>query len=296
MKPDIDIHENIKRLHLATNRLVNTTFVGNYRSVFLGRGLEFEEYRQYNSSDDSTLIDWKASLRSKELLVKEFVEERNINVFFLIDVSNSMLIGSLDKLKIEYAAELAATLSYAVSYSGDSIGFGLFTDKMVLAVPPKLGKKQHYRFIKSLVDPRYYGGGYNLNEILKLTLALLNEFSVVIIISDFIGLAGEWKRSLRVLAQKFDVIGVMVRDPIDKELPQYDGNVILGDVYSDAKAIVNPQAIAQEYKHAVHQQEEELLEAFTSSGADFIGLSTDVSFMAQLVNLFERRTKRIRRR
>ena len=122
---NLELSESIKRLKIFTNQIVNTSFVGGYKSVFKGHGMEFEDYREYTPNDDASTIDWKASVRSKQLLVREFVEERNLNVFFLIDASSSMVYGSTDKLKMEYAAEIVATLSYTILQAGDSISFAL---------------------------------------------------------------------------------------------------------------------------------------------------------------------------
>ena len=110
--------------------LSHEPMAGDYRSVFKGRGLEFEGYRDYNPEDDATMIDWKATLRAKRLVVRELREERNLSVLFLFDVSNSMLYASTEKLKCEYAAELIATLSYAIREVGDAVGLVMFNDKI----------------------------------------------------------------------------------------------------------------------------------------------------------------------
>src|SRR3989338_7011118 len=140
----LDLSEGIKRLKILTNRIINTRFIGGYKSVFKGKGLEFEDYRPYTTHDDASTIDWKASVKSNQLLVREFVEERNLNTFFLIDVSSSMVYGSIDKLKVEYAAEVAAALSYVILNSGDSMGFALFNDKIVKNVLPAQGVVQYH--------------------------------------------------------------------------------------------------------------------------------------------------------
>jgi len=127
----LDLSEGIKRLKILTTQIVNTKFVGGYKSVFKGRGLEFKDYRPYTPDDDASTIDWKASVRANKLFVRDFEEERNLNVFFLVDVSSSMVYGSIDKLKIEYVGELTAALSFVVLNAGDSVGFALFSDRIV---------------------------------------------------------------------------------------------------------------------------------------------------------------------
>lgn len=290
----IDLSVGLKRLRILTNRLVNSKIVGNYRSVFKGSGLEFLDYRHYSPDDDASMIDWKASVRSNDLLVKEFVEERNLNVFFLVDVSSSMVYSSIDKLKIEYAAELVATLSYTILHAGDSIGFALFNDKIIRHEQPKRGFSQYYQLTKTLVDPRYYGGGYDLCEALKLTMTFLKEFSIVIIVSDFIGLKNDWKRHLKLMGKKFDLIGIMVSDSADRVLPHYNGQVVLGDIFSKKQVVVNVDNIREDYARYVEAYEKEISEAFIKSGADFVRLTTDKPFIELITNLFIKRAKRIR--
>jgi len=290
----LNLEEAIKKLKILTNQIVNTRIVGGYKSVFKGRGLEFEDYRKYTPDDDASTIDWKASVRSKQLLVRNFVEERNLNVFFLIDVSSSMVYSSSDKLKIEYAAELAAALSFVVLNAGDSVGFALFNDKIVRLVPPSQGLIQYNDLIKTLVDPTYYGGKYDLNEALKLTLAFLKQASVVIIISDFIGLKNNWERYVKIVSKKYDLIGIMIMDPRDEALPDYSGQVVLEDPFSDKQILIRPETISTTYKNYVLKHEEMIKNAFLNAGADFLKLSTDESFVKPITNLFIGRIKKIR--
>jgi len=258
----LDLSKGIKRLKILTNQIVNTGFVGGYKSVFKGHGLEFEDYRAYTSNDDASLIDWKASVRSQQLFIREFVEERNLNVFFLIDVSSSMIYSSIDKLKMEYVGELAASLSFVVLNAGDSIGFALFSDKIVKKVPPTIGFVQYHNLVSTLVDPNHYGGKYDLSEALKFTLTFLKEASVVILISDFIGLKKDWEKYIRMVSSKFDLIGVMIRDPRDKVLPEYNAQVILEDPFSNKQILVRPEDIGEDYKKYVIKQEQKIKNVF----------------------------------
>ena len=289
---NIDLTKGIARLKVVTNKLVNTNFIGNYRSVFKGRGLEFADYRPYSTNDDASMIDWKASLKSQQLLVKEFVEERNLNVFFLIDTSSKMIYSSIDKLKMEYAAELVATLSFAISYAGDSIGFAMFNDKILKYELPKFGFKSHFYLMSALVDTKNYGDGYDLSEALKFVLTSLKESSIIIIVSDFIGLKNSWREEIKIVAKKFDVIGIMIRDPVDEELPEYNGQVVFGDTMSSRHLIVNVDSIREKYSKYVRESEEEINEAFVKAGADFVMLNTDKPFVKPITDLFIRRTKK----
>lgn len=291
---NLELSESIKRLKILTNQIVNTNVVGGYKSVFRGHGLEFEDYREYTPNDDAATIDWKASVRSKQLLVREFVEERNLNVFFLIDVSSSMVYGSIDKLKMEYAGEIAAALSYVVLSAGDSVGFALFNDKIIKNMPPAQGMIQYHTLVETLVTPQYYGGKYDLNEALKFLLATLKQASVVMVISDFIWLKDNWEKYVKMVAKKFDLIGIMIRDPRDMTLPEYDGQVVLEEPFSGKQILIRPGAISQAYKSYALRQENNVKETFLKAGSDFLELTTDQPFVKPLTNLFMKRARRLR--
>lgn len=291
----LDLSGAIKRLEIYTNQLINSSFIGNYKSVFRGKGLEFEDYRPYSKDyDDASAIDWKASIRSQQLLIREYVEERNINIFFLIDVSSSMVYGSIDKLKIEYVGELTAALSYVIIHAGDKIGFVLFNDKIVYKVYPGGGLIQYNNLLRTLVNPDYYGGNYDLNSALKFTLAFLKETSIVIIISDFIGLKNDWDKYIKIISKKFDLIGIMVKDPRDRTLPDYNGQVILEDPFSNRQILVMPKVLEDTYKKYVIKQEERIKNTFLKTGADFVQLTTNEPFVESITNLFINRGKKIR--
>ena len=290
----LDLSGGIKRLKVLTHQIVNTRFIGSYTSVFRGRGLVFKDYRPYSPNDDAAMIDWKASVKAKKLLVREFEEERNLNIFFLIDVSSSMVYGSIDKLKMEYAGELIAALSYSVLNSGDSVGFALFSDKIIKTSPPTSGIIEYHNLIKTLVDPKYYGGKYDLNEALKFTLAFLKESSIVILVSDFIGLKSGWERYVKMVAKRYDLIGIMVRDPRDRALPDYSGQAVLEDPYSGKQILVRPGLIGEEYKRHIARQEQQIRDVFIKAYADFLELYTDKPFVEPITNLFIRRASKHR--
>ena len=284
----------IGRLQIVSRNIVDTRVIGNYKSVFKGRGLEFANYRDYTENDDASLIDWKASARANNTLVKEYVEERNVNVFFLIDVSSSMVFGSTPKLKNEYAAELAAALCYTSLEAGDSVGYALFSDKIVKKMPPKLGPQQYYSLSKIIVNPSIYGGGVNFGNALKFLLTYLKQASIVIIISDFIGLKGDWQHYLKIIAHKFDTIGMMVRDPHDKYLPDVKGNIVFQDPFSEKQLVINVESARDDYRRYVARQEAMVRDTFLKSRADFLSLTTDKPFIKPIMDFFIRRTKMMR--
>ncbi len=292
---EITPQKHIKKLNILTKQLVSTPFIGHYKSVFKGRGLEFDGYREYTYTDDSRLIDWKASMRTNQLLIKEFIEERNLNVFFLIDSSSSMVFGSTEKLKNEYSGEVAASLAYVIQKVGDSIGFALFNNKIQSFTPPYLGEKQFYLLLNKLTEKKFYGGGYNFIKASKFILANLRKGDLVIILSDFIGLKGEWKKYITMLAKKFELIGIMIRDPRDDTLPD-DGSyqVVISDPFSDKTTIIQPKKIKNEYERYAKRQKEAIKKIFLKNNSDFLELNTSKEFLTSLIKLFKRREKRLR--
>lgn len=289
-KVQADISPLLRRLEAITLNLIDTPLLGSYRSLFKGVGLEFDSYRDYTKSDDVSRIDWKASARARELLVKEYVEERELNVLFLLDISNSMLFGSIQKLKNEYAVELIASLTYAILEAGDKVGIALFNDNVIKMIHPDNRKTQFYAIIKELLDPNIYGGDCDLEKAIGFVLSYLKERSgLIIIISDFIGLGGDWVTNLRYLGAKFEVVGIMVRDPRDKTLPEDVGEVMIQDPYSNRSMLIDPKILKVRYEEYVKKQEEEIKGTFLKCRADFINLSTDESFIKDLLAFFERR-------
>jgi len=290
----IDLRRGIKQLEVITKGLVTTKMVGQYKSVFKGKGLEFADFREYAFGDDASTIDWKASLRANRTLIKEYLEERNVEVFFLVDTSASMVFGSTEKLKNEYVAELVASLSYVMLQAGDSVGIALFNERVVAKLPPAHGKNQFYIISKSLVNPGYYGHGFNLEIALKFIISYLKERAVVIILSDFVRPKGDWQRYLKICSKKFDVILIMVRDPRDRALPDESRQVILQDPYSHKQLVIIPSEIKHSFESYIMQQEKELKEQFQKAKCDLVCLSTDQPFAPPIIEFFMKRRMRMR--
>jgi uncharacterized protein (DUF58 family) len=269
-------------------------FAGGYTSVFKGRGLEFEGYREYTQTDDASLIDWKASLRSNELLVKEFAEERNVNVVFAFDVSSSMSYASTKKLKNEYAIELIASIAFSILRAGDSIGLLMFSDKVKHYLKPALGQKQYYVIVKSLLNPKLYEGGFELSTALSFLIANLKKGSIVILVSDFIGLKPGWQRVLDIAVKKFDIIGIMVRDPVDNELPIKVGPVVISDPFSEDELLIDPDFIKQKYDNYTKNERAIIKEEFLKRRCGFIELTTDKPFEDEVLKFFKQRVKQWR--
>lgn len=280
-----------KKLEILSKKLVNSAFLGSYKSVFKGRGLEFESYRAHMHSDDASRIDWKASLRANKTLIKEFVEERESHVFLLIDVSSSMFFGSTFKLKNEYAAEVASSLCYAILKADDAVGFALFSDKIIRRAFPIKDRKQLYLLLRELTNTKNYGGSCSFKEAIRFSISYLKSFSTVIIISDFIGFEEGWENLLSIAAKRFDVVGIMVRDPRDRNLPPVNRMVLVEDPFSEKQLLINPELISEKYRSYVAGEESRINDLFKKVGAGFISLSTDKDFSMPIMEYFIRKMK-----
>jgi uncharacterized protein (DUF58 family) len=288
-KLNVEIEPSIRKLEVVTKGLIKSKGFGNYKSVFRGKGLEFLEYRPYDRNDDSSMIDWKASMRSNQLLIRQYAEERDIQVLFLLDCSSSMIFGSTSKLKNEYAAELVASLAFSILDAGDSVGLIMFNDKVVKEIYPNKGKGQFYNIVKTLTNPDNYGGGYNFNSVSDYILNYIKQSAVVIIVSDFVGLGEDFLKSLKFVTSKFDTIGIMVRDPRDRELPKDVGQVVIEDPYSNNSLLIEPELIKEVYEEEIRKQERWIKDIFSRNKSDFLMLITDKGFVKPILTLFKER-------
>ena len=288
----IDLLPLISKLEAVLKKgFTRDMLAGNYKSVFKGKGMEFVGFREYSPSDDAMLIDWKASLKANKMMVRVLEEERNVTVFFLLDVSDSMLFSSHKKLKCEYAAELVATLAFAMHEVGDSIGMAMFTDKIVQFVPPALGKNQFYTMAKLLSNAENYGGKYDFNFAIKyiLNINFLKSDAIVFLISDFIGLKHGWDESIKLAGLKFDLTLITVRDPVDMRMPIVPGEVRLGDPFSKQQMVVNPMDAKATYETEARAQLTRIQKELNKTNSGMLLLETDSEFTSEVFKFFRMR-------
>ena len=288
-KLNIDIVPSIRKLQIITKGLIKTKGIGSYKSVFRGKGLDFSDYRTYDRNDDASLIDWKASKRSNELLIRQYEEERDLNIFFVIDCGSGMVFGSTEKLKNEYAAEIVISLAFTILDAGDSVGLIMFNDKIVKKVYPGKGKGQFYSVVRALSDPENYGGGFSFDNVTDFILNYLKQSTVVILVSDFVGMNENSLDKFKLISTKYDTIGIMVRDPRDKTLPTDVGQIVIEDPYSSKSLLIEPNLIKEVYEEEIKKQEKWIRDSFMRNKSDFLSLTTDKSFVKPLIGLFNER-------
>lgn len=289
-KLDAELLPKIRKLDVyAKQSMLSDIIEGSWTTNFKGHGIEFSGYRSYQFGDDASIIDWKASLRGKSILVKEYVEEKSVNVYFILDVSNSMLFTSTKKLKVEVGAELVSSMAYAVLRSGDAVGMSMVTDKLVTKTPISSGRKMHYYIVNDLLNLNNYGGNYDFNAIMKRLFTYLKSRAVVVIVSDFIGLSDDWYRYLRIASQKYQIIGIMIRDPRDRELPKTGGQFLIEDPYSGEKLYIDAKTYAKAYQKFVEEEELKIEKHFKASKSDLLRISTTEDIYPALSKFFKKR-------
>ncbi len=289
-KLNAELMPKIRKLDIYARQSALSQYIeGNWTTTFKGQGIEFSGYRSYTFGDDASMIDWKASLRSKSLLVKEYEQEKSVNVYFLMDVSDSMLFTSTKKLKVEYAAELVSSLSYAILKSGDGVGLTMFNDKPVTNLNINMGRKMHKLIINDLSNVNNYGGKFSLDNTIRITMNSIKNGAVIIIVSDFIGLSPTWSKYLKMLNTKFEIIGIMIRDPRDRELPQEGGQFYLEDPFNGEKLYIDTAQYADAYRKYVEKEEAEIEKQFKAANASMLRIVTDKDYDSNLIKFFKRR-------
>ncbi|USN45859.1 MAG: DUF58 domain-containing protein [Candidatus Woesearchaeota archaeon] len=287
---ELDLEVAKKHATIAANRdMLIDALEGDWSTSFKGQGMEFAGYRAYQFGDDASLIDWKVSLRSNKPLVKEFEVYRNFRVFILLDVSDSMLFSSTQKLKVEYAAEVAYVLADAILRSGDAVGFGMFSDGLRVRLEPNIGPMILQGIKHELHDVRNYGGPKSIVRPLKETLAFLNPRGILILISDFIGLEPNWTNYIRNFSQFFSVIGIGVRDPRDRHLPKDIGQLMVENPSTNEAMYIDTKDFSKKYEELVKKDENSLNSIFTGSQGDFIVLETNEEYFDKLITFFRKR-------
>jgi uncharacterized protein (DUF58 family) len=312
-----DILKKIRQIEIRTNRLVSETLAGQYHSVFKGQGMNFEEVREYQPGDEVRSIDWNVTARMNHPFIKKFVEERELTVMLVVDLSGSGLFGSVAQSKRELAAEVASVLAFSAIRNNDKVGLVLFTDQVEKFVPPRKGRKHVLRVIREILFFEPKQRGTDLNDALEFLLRVTPHRAIVVILSDFLGqtrpdradINGHLRRravlsetlgqasftALRQANRRHDVVAVQITDRYEMELPAL-GRLVLKDAETGEVVEVNT---GDERKRAAFAQRQaraqtELLRLLRSAGIDSIQLRTDQPYAGALGRFFETREKRRR--
>jgi uncharacterized protein (DUF58 family) len=281
----------VRRIEIATNRLVDQGVAGDYHSVFKGRGMEFAEVRPYQPGDDVRSIDWNVTARMGHPFVKQFVEERDLTVFLAVDVSGSLGFGSRAILKRELAAEISALIAFSALRNQDRVGAALISDRLELYLRPQRRRNHVLRLVREILG-RPAHGATDLESGLHAALANLKRRSVLFLISDFV--AAPCVRALKAAAARHDVVVIEIVEPRDGELPRV-GPVVLRDAETGALAMVSGKKIADRHAEARRRERAQLRNLTRKLGLDHLELRTDRPYLGPLVAFFAARRKRLAR-
>ncbi len=274
--------------------MVTNVFAGQYQSVFKGRGMEFHEVREYLPGDEIRSIDWNVTARTGHPHVKKFVEERELTVMLLLDVSASTGFGSIHQLKSELAAELCSVLAFSAIRNNDKVGLLIFTDKIEKFIPPRKGPSHVLRIIREALYYKPQGKGTDIAGALDYFNSVTNHSAVSFIISDFYSKTN-YKKMLSIANKRHDCIAVTIRDPRELELPDV-GMIRLNDAETGRSYLVDTsnRSVRAGYKASSHKKFEERKKIFNSLNVDNIDIRTDIPYSKSLYRFFREREKKLR--
>jgi len=287
-----EILKKIRRLELRTRRLVNSTFAGQYHSVFKGRGMNFEEVREYAPGDEIRSIDWNVTARMNTPYVKKFTEERELTVMLVVDVSASGTFGSVELSKRELAAEVASILAFSAINNNDKVGLLLFSDEVELFIPPKKGRLHTLRLIREMLYFQPKGKGTDLTGALDYLNRVISRRAVLFLISDF--LAPDFTKALTVSSRRHDVVAMPVSDPGESSLPDV-GIITLEDAETGQQIDINTgsKGVRRGLADLEEARRKSLDRLFRSRRIDIVPLTTTEDYLVALRSFFKQRERRL---
>jgi len=293
-----ELLSRVRRVELRARGLVDSRFSGEYHSVFKGQGIEFAEVREYQHGDEVRTIDWNVTARLGQPYVKRYVEERELTILLIVDLSGSQRWGTRQRMKSDLVAEVAATLALSATRNNDRVALLLVTDRIEWFVPPRKGRRHALRLIRDLLAFQPAGTGTDLAGALDYAGRLFSSRSIVFVFSDFM-LGDEWNQfgsSLARLALRHDVVAIRLTDPADRELPAM-GLLSVRDPESGLRSVINTSDPRQRsnYTRLVEAEESRARRIFQRNAVDQIALQTDQPFAAPLLGFFRGRGRRRKR-
>jgi len=307
-----EILKKIRQIEIRTNRLVTESLAGQYHSVFKGQGMNFEEVREYQPGDEVRSIDWNVTARMNHPFVKKFVEERELTLMLVVDVSGSGLFGSTSQSKRELAAEIASVLAFSAIRNNDKVGLILFSDQVEKFIPPRKGRRHVLRVIREVLFFEPERRGTDLSGALEFLLRVTPHRAIAVVISDFLSNEEgsravppkipakpgqppppEWFVRMRQANRRHDVVAVHISDRFELELPPL-GRLTLRDAETGEVVELNTANATNRTAFAVRQARAQanLARTFRSAGIDAIPLRTDKPYGVELARFFETRERR----
>jgi uncharacterized protein (DUF58 family) len=288
---DSELRRRIRHIQITASKAVSDILAGEYHSVFKGRGMEFDEVRPYQPGDDIRTIDWNVTARTGEPHIKRYVEERELSILFLVDLSASGVFGSTGRLKNEVAAELCGLLAFSAIRNNDKAGLIAFSEDIELFIPPRKGTSHALRLIRDILHLQPQGRKTDINSVLNYVAKVQNKRAVIFLISDF--RAPDFSKALRATARRHDVIAISITDPAEVKLPKA-GLLRLADNETGQVQIIDTssQKVRRHYQTLGAKRRQALAQLFKKQAIDHIPLVTDDDYVVDLVRFFRARERR----
>src|SRR6202522_589279 len=299
VKSNRAIMSNMRQLEIRTRRMVNDSLSGSYHSVFKGRGMDFDEVREYSPGDEVRTIDWNVTARAGRPFVKKFTEERQMTIFLLVDISASGNFGSGALSKRDLAAELASVLAFSAIRNSDKVGLLLYTDRVERYLPPKKGRRHVLRVVRDILYHTPEGRGTDSVKALDVASHVLHRRAIVFLISDFespgdpIAARAGLRRAMRQTNRRHDLVAVHIEDPRERELPDV-GVLALEDAETGEVIELDTAsaAVRKRFAELAIERARRLVNDFRSEGVDTLKLKTDSPNMPALQRFFKTRVRR----
>jgi uncharacterized protein (DUF58 family) len=286
-----ELIKKIRQIQIYTSRAVDASFAGQYESVFKGRGMQFDEVREYTPGDDIRTIDWNVTARTGKAYIKRYVEEREMTVMFVVDLSASGDFGTVNKMKNELAAEFCAVLAFAAAKNNDKVGLLIFTDRIELYIPPKKGSGHVLRLIRELLAFRMPRRRTNIPLALDYLGKVVRKKATVFLVSDFI--ESDFQKPLGLVNRRHDVIAVPVRDRAEISMPSA-GLIEFFDAETGETMLIDTssRSFRKQYGSKSASRFAELKNIFRMINVDCISINTDKPYINELVQFFHMRHRR----
>ena len=287
----IELMQKIRAIQIKTSHMVTELMAGEYVSAFKGRGMEFNAVREYTPGDDVRLIDWNVTARMDQPFIKEYIEERELNVMLMVDVSSSGEFGSTGKFKNEISAEVASILAFAAIRNNDKIGLIVFSNKIEHYIPPKKGKAHVWNIIRTILNYQPEGRLTDLNIPLEYLLKIQKRKCIAFLISDF--QAKNYETNVKLARQKHDLVAISISDPRERNLPKI-GLINLRDSESGETLSIdsNNREMTKLLTSYEREKRGKFKKLFRSIGVDTIEIDTDGSLVEPIIRYFKIREKR----
>jgi uncharacterized protein (DUF58 family) len=294
-----EVLKKVRQIEIRTKRLVSDTLAGQYHSVFKGRGMNFDSVREYVPGDEVRAIDWNVTARAGRPFVKKFVEERELTLLLMVDVSASGDFGSRNQSKRELAAEVASVLAFSAIKNSDKVGLLLFTDRVELCVPPRKGRRHVLRIVRDVLSFEPNGRGTNLPHALKFANEISEPRSIVFMLSDFQTpnaspeAIADLRLALRQVNRRHDLVALPIEDPRERELPDL-GLIAIEDAETGEMVEIdtgNP-AVCERFTKFAQLRSEQLQKLLNREAIDSLRLSTDRPYGADLMIFFKNRARK----